>query len=150
MPSSGLLYVTIHLDDGLKKTTGWDRTILDAATLPPVTLNQCQPYQFTVSGDLTDGTTVRSWNEFKKNPGSAGNLLQNGTGNPKPNVKVHLLLNGKIVGTAITDSDGVWQISYKHTGKAQDYVLRLPDFNLQQTITLKANGFVIVNFENLP
>lgn len=41
-------------------------------------------------------------------------------------------------------------LSYKHTGKAAVYKVRLPDFAMEQSITLKANGFVIVNFEELP
>jgi hypothetical protein len=45
-----------------------------------VTLSQCQNYPFSVGGALTDGTTVYSWNEFKKNPGSAGGVVQLGTG----------------------------------------------------------------------
>ena len=83
-----------------------------------------------------------SWNEFKKNPGSAGSVVQLGTGNPKPGVKVQLISPTKtVVGTATTDTDGVWNISYKHTGKAANYTVKLPDMGLQQTITLKANGF---------
>jgi uncharacterized protein YfaS (alpha-2-macroglobulin family) len=94
---------------------------------------------------------VRSWNEFKKNPGSAGSITQNGTASPKSGVKVQLIgPNKAVVGTAISDSDGVWVITYKHTGKEASYTVKLPDFGLKQIISLKANGFVIVNFENLP
>jgi hypothetical protein len=116
-----------------------------------VTLSQCQNHPFSVGGALTDGTTVYSWNEFKKNPGSAGSVVQLGTGNPKPGVKVQLISPTKtVVGTVTTDPDGVWQILYKHTGKAANYTVKLPDLGRQQTVTLKANGFAIVNFDDLP
>jgi hypothetical protein len=35
---------------------------------------------------------------------------------------------------------------YKHTGKAATYTVKLPAFGVQQSITVKANGFLIVKF----
>jgi len=38
----------------------------------------------------------------------------------------------------------MWQ--YKYTGKAATFTVRLPAYSLAQSITLKSNGFVTVNF----
>jgi hypothetical protein len=53
-----------------------------------------------------------------------------------------------VVGTAITDEDGWYQIFYKHTGKPTIYTVTLSVEGYTETtmITLKANGFVQVDF----
>jgi hypothetical protein len=35
---------------------------------------------------------------------------------------------------------------YKHTGKVATYLVKLPNYNKQQSVTLKSNSFVVVNF----
>jgi hypothetical protein len=156
VPPSGLLYVTIHLDDGLKRTTNWDRDLYepgldDAIHATYGTIRQCQPYAFSVAGDLTDGTTVYSSNEFKRNPGVNGLTLRSGSGNPVANVGVELWgPTGKRILTATTDQDGFYMLSYKHTGKQANYTVKVPAFGLSQVVPLKANGYAIVLFENMP
>jgi hypothetical protein len=163
IPLSGMLYVTIHLDYGLEKTTGWDGTDLNAdgkydiATMgslqiglntPPYT----QPYDFSYSTDGTsDNATPMSFNEFKKNPGVNGMALQKDTGNPKANVNVELWgPTGTFIMGTNTDQDGVYILNYKHTGKAATYAVKVPAYGLQQNVTLKANGYGIVIFDTLP
>ena len=93
VPATGLVYVTIHLDYGLKKTRGWQTTgtttqnpvtgkwVADVR-LPaapgnngngPVTIHGYEVYSFarTVGGD-TSTTTPSSYNELKKTVGALG------------------------------------------------------------------------------
>ena len=37
-----------------------------------------------------------------------------------------------------------------YTGKAASFTVKLPDLGKSQTVTLKSNGFLEVNFTNLP
>jgi hypothetical protein len=171
IPPLGVLYVSLHLDYGLKKTTGWSKV---DATNPPdddalvddafhgvvapfpqaVTLLNPQDYLFSFDdegGNLVCDDTASSNNVFKKNPGVNGLTLQLLTTDPKPGVKVQLIgPTGKIVGTTTTDEDGFYQIVYKHSGKAANYTVKLPDYKIQKTIQLKAGGYALVMFENLP
>ena len=54
--------------------------------------------------------------------------------------------SGQKLATRYTDADGWYQWTYKYTGKAAAFVVKLPDYNLQQTVTLKSNDYVVVNF----
>jgi hypothetical protein len=151
---SGLVYVTIHLDYGLKgsKATGWTKGAgtstgtqacygLYSGTCPGLVLDDPQSYSFN-----TPATTVTSTNHFKKDPGIAG-LVQNTDGTPVPNMQVLILdSNGKTVATLTTDSDGVYAWQYKYTGKPTTYTVSVPAYKLQQSVTFKSNNFVIVNF----
>jgi hypothetical protein len=158
VPSTGLLYVTIHLDYGLKKSDGWvgsdtnGDNKYDQASNVGVILASPQPYTFSYhNADSGDTRNPQSYNEFKKNPGTAGMTTQKDTGNPKASVRTELWNPaGTLVQSALTDSDGFYMLTYKHTGKAAVYKVKVPEFKLEQSVTLKANGFVIVNFDNLP
>jgi hypothetical protein len=162
VPATGNLFVTIHLDYGLKPTLGWSK----------VGLNDAQHSEFAVgSGTVilhdtpvyeeyrfafTDGAAVEeerihSTNVFKSNPGVNGVVLQTGTGTPRAGVRVELRgAANKLVGSATTDADGFFMIVYKHKGKATDFTVLLPEFGVSQTVRLKANGFAVVPFENAP
>ena len=37
--------------------------------------------------------------------------------------------------------------TYKYTGKATTFLVKVPSLKLQKTITLKANGFMIADFD---
>jgi hypothetical protein len=52
-----------------------------------------------------------------------------------------------LLGAAITDLDGFYKYPYKHTGKAATFTVRLPAYNKSETVIMKANSFVYVNFE---
>jgi len=159
VPASAV-YVSVHLDYGLKKTTGWQQLdspldvdiVVNDAVNGPVTVLDGQDYTFSFSdGAPVDAHMVFSNNAFKKNPGVAGLTLQTGSANPKANIFVQLLnSSGGVVGTATTDADGFYQIFYKHTGKATNFTVILPSLKIKQTVQLKANGFAAVLFENLP
>ena len=45
-----------------------------------------------------------------------------------------------------TDADGWYMWSYKYAGKATSFTVKLPAYGLQQTVTLKSNGYLSVPF----
>ena len=68
---------------------------------------------------------------------------------PKPNLGVELWSgDGKTkVATAVTDVDGYYMCIYKYTGKATDFIVKVPASSSRRPMTLKANGFVIADFD---
>ncbi|HEV8200431.1 MAG TPA: hypothetical protein VGS03_10445, partial [Candidatus Polarisedimenticolia bacterium] len=171
VPSTGLAYITVHLDYGIKKVSSWQQ---NTTTLqgPDVDLNgsldglgdgpifikggtpACtngQDYRFDFNaGGPTIGTTIYSTNTFKKNPGVNG-MITKTTGDPKSNVRVEFYgPNNKLISALNTDADGFFMFSYKHTGKAANYTIKVPSLGLQKVVTLKANGYALANFENVP
>jgi hypothetical protein len=108
--------------------------------------------QFSYTDGSTSGShTPSSTNSFKKNPGFANLTLSGLSGNPLANVKVEVVgPTGKVVSSTFTDEDGYTMYSYKHKGKAQDFIVRLPLLGIQQTVTMKANGYALTVFDTLP
>jgi hypothetical protein len=173
VPASGLLYVTIHLDYGLKKTTGWtqnaifnDKRAVHVPTgtspftdaLSVIILNpQGYPFGWTESNSATSASeTPQSSNTFKNNPGVLVQTIKSATAliNPEgPVAGVKAQLYGptnKLIATGTTDVNGVVFFNYKSTGKTADYKVKLPDYGLEVTVKLKANGFALGSFDNLP
>jgi PKD repeat protein len=142
----GFLYVTAHLDYGLKGTTGFipnfDSDALDAET-EEVLIPNLSDYTFSVSGSQNDSRTIQNSNDFKKIPGFGG-LVTDGFGNPVEGATVEIYLDSALLGPATTDEDGWYMFVYKHTGKPADYTVAL-DGQSQQG-TLKANKFAEANF----
>ena len=166
VPASGLVYVTIHLDYGLKKVTGWQQAsnfttlqgpdtnldgTLDGLGGGPITIASPQPYEFSFDGGgSTHAFAPSSCNKFRKNRGVNGNTIAGATSNPVASVRVQFFgPTGTLIATTTTDRDGFYTITYKHTGKAANFTVKLPDYGTQKTVTLKANGFARVNFEDL-
>ncbi|HEX4826173.1 MAG TPA: hypothetical protein VFV19_17875 [Candidatus Polarisedimenticolaceae bacterium] len=167
VPASGLVYVTIHVDYGLKKVSGWQQAtngttaqgpdtnldnVLDGLGDGPIYINSPQPYTFDFSGGGPTHTyTPSSCNTFKKNSGVNGNTLKASTGNPVTGVRVQFFdPKGVLIATTTTDADGFYNFIYKAKGKAQSYTVKLPDYGKQQTVTLKANGYSRADFVDLP
>ena len=171
VPATGLVYVTVHMDYGLKKSTGWQQNVttmqgpdtdlngtLDGlgdgpiyikGGTPACTNGQDYTFDFNAGGP-TLSSTIYSTNTFKKNPGVNGMLTKN-DGGPKNNIRVEFYgPNNKLVSALNTDADGFYMFTYKHTGKAATYTIKVPSLGLQKSVTLKANGYALVNFENVP
>jgi len=151
VPPSGLLYVTIHLDYGLKglfygKDT--NNNAVDPLSIATIIIPEGVSYTFEARDtSLSDSQTLTSTNAFKHDPGIAGVVL-NTDGTPMPNVKVQILdSKGKVLATLLTDNDGAYQWQYKYTGKPTSFTVKLPDYNLKTTVTFKSNGFIVVNFQ---
>lgn len=153
IPETGLVYVTTHLDYGLKQTGGWTKGTKNQAIKSPVTILDPQGYGFSFTPNEDAGATlsetVYSRNTFKSNPGFAGVVTTDTGGTGLPNVEVQIYdPNNILLGTVKTDTNGEYLFTYKYTGKAANFTLRLPGYPavVPQTVTLKSNSFAVVNF----
>jgi hypothetical protein len=143
--ASGLVYVRVHLDYGLKNTAPYTKSVDNA--VGDVTIHSPQSYEFAVADGVSDTQSISSENVFKHDPGFAG-LVTNGEGDPVSGVKVQIYNSAnKLLATVYTDQDGFYFYNYKHTGKAATFTLKLPDYSLVKSVTLKANGLVAVDFQ---
>lgn len=166
VPASGLVYVTIHLDYGFKKVTGWQLasnltsiqgpdTNLDGTPdgfgSGPITIASPQSYGFSfgVNG-TTHSFSPSSCNKIKKMVGIIGNTVAAVTGDPVGSARVQLFgPTGTLLETTTSDLDGFYVLSYKFKGKAATYTVKLPEHGKQKSVTLKANGYARINFEDL-
>ncbi|MHB8134720.1 MAG: prealbumin-like fold domain-containing protein [Anaerolineaceae bacterium] len=166
VPATGFAYVTIHLDYGLKKTSGWknpgtsmnnpvtNSTVLDMANQTgfgsgAVTIHGYEVYNFSRTvGDDTASSTPSSFNEIKKFAGFLGFVTDKLTGDPVKGKKV-VIKNptGSVLATLYTDADGYYMLEYKHRAKSATYTVQLPDYGKSVAVTVKANGFVPLDFE---
>jgi hypothetical protein len=158
---TGFVYVTVHLDYGLKKNVGKlspdaSKNAVIAGTLPSiVVIPENGPYAFTASGpDGPIGSdTVRNTNVFKRDPGFGG-LVLDMEGYPVKGVKVQVYLGTTTtcIGTVYTDEDGWYMLNYKHTGKATTFTVKMgvtigeTTYTKWESVTVKANGFAVVNW----
>jgi hypothetical protein len=156
VPPSGVVYLAIHLDYGLKGTSGYAKNVLDDAVDSVNTAKVLVPnhgtYGFSVAGAQNGSTSIQNLNVFKKIPGVAGLALYNGTINPVPGATVTLANSkGVPVGSGLTDEDGFYMIAYKYTGKAATFYVSivtrpLEGYSDTQAIKLKSTAFVRQDF----
>jgi len=173
VPSTGQAYIWIHLDFGLKKTTGYKQVsdlstgtrvcdLLKAskgddndanATLTgtaKVSICDNDTFNFSATGTITLGTassSVQNNNVFKRDPGVAGVVLDT-NGTPISGATVQIFdNNGKLVATLTTDQDGFFSYSFKYTGKQVTYSVTVTTswYKTTQWFTIKSNQFVWVN-----
>jgi hypothetical protein len=148
--STGFAYVNIHVDYGLKGTTGYAKggasgnDAVDSTNQSIVKIPDKQSYTFTESDGTTSSATVQSENVFKKDPGIGGLVLRS-TGDPVSNVQVTVAGDGKTA-TVYTDQDGWYMWQYKYTGKATTFNITLPAYKLSQSVAVKSNAFVVASF----
>ena len=155
-----IVYANLHLDYGLKKTTGYGKNLNDDAVdqiTGGVKIMNFQGYTFSYSFDgLEDFQTVESTNAFKKNPGFGGRVLtQDFWGDycdPVEGAEVRVYrVSGEIhIGTTTTNEDGFYFISYKHTGKATLFRIEVwidGDKEGEKAVTMKANTFIWTDFQ---
>jgi hypothetical protein len=168
VPSTGFIYLNCHLDFGLKGTVGLGKggpsgndafSQSNSVVLVPDQHN----YLFSVllpPGDNmppsdTDG--ICNMNVFKKNPGVGGRVgaryTLDGVSDivATPNAVVTLKdAKGLVLFTGSTDQDGWYMLNYKWTGKAATLYVTVKPIGkpaITKTISLKANGFVELNFD---
>jgi hypothetical protein len=144
----GFLYVAIHLDYGLKGTTGYvpnfNNDALNADETE-VLIPNYNDYIFSVTGSQIDSQTIQNSNDFKKIPGFGG-LILNGVGDPLPLQTVNIYLADELFDTVQTDGDGWYMLVYKHKGKPVDFKVEWVEGSKELTGTLKANKFVEASF----
>jgi len=167
VPESGLLYVTIHLDYGLKKTSDWlnlnplgtepNSEALNNVTGVKIGDPQWYTASYSGTGGQGDSDDFNSYNAFKKNPGVGGNAYKDlatdqvYTGQ---DIKVRLVIPKSVKNRpapwleATTDEDGFYMIEYKHTGKPTNYkfqVYRGNELIVEKTVELQGNEFELVD-----
>ncbi len=168
LPSTRFIYLNVHLDFGFKKTTGWNKDVpgtgdatqgvdTDGNGIKDVIYN-AQSYVFSVAGAMEASDGVCPMNVFKKNPGVGGRggwkyTTFDGVSDVigMANAKVTLYEKNAVLASGATDEDGWFMLPYKWTGKAATLNVTLwPPGAIKgvtKSITLKANGFVQVDFE---
>jgi hypothetical protein len=165
VPATGFVYLNMHLDYGLKKTTGYAKggpSGNDA--IDPTTLRVLIPDRGTYSFAFSDGNEAASdslcnINVFKKVPGVGVMSTQrtttyDGLPTTRQFEGCGVVLKdskGLTLATGKTDLDGWAFCNYKWTGKSTTvYVTLTPPGRAPQTqpVTLKANGYAQVDFES--
>ncbi|UCE74366.1 MAG: DUF11 domain-containing protein, partial [Methanomassiliicoccales archaeon] len=161
IPSTGLVYVTIHLDYGLKGTVGYQKNWNDDAIDPDtyeVLVPNLDDYKFSYEGTsinstIKDAQTVQNENTFKRNPGFGG-IVTDEFGTPIEGYIVRVYdSDGNLIGETVTDEDGYWFIYYKHKGRRAWFKVAVFENSddteplAEQWVLLKANKFAEVNFE---
>jgi len=124
--------------------------VTGSGTYADLTINEPQTYTLsfttTTGGSIGDTQTTQSINEFKRPAGFLG-FAENQLGIPKKGARVQVYSpTGSLLGTVYTDEDGYYLFEYKHKAKAATYTVKLPAYNMAQPVTLKSNGFLVVNF----
>jgi hypothetical protein len=150
IPSSGMVYLTIHLNYGLKGSS-FGRSDNDATN--PSTGQLVVPddatYSFTVSaGSLTDTQTVTSENVFKQDRVVAC-IITDQMGSPVANIPVSLFNSeGNLVAMAFTDADGFVGFHPHISGKSTFTVESLlPDGTIiSQIVTVKPHHLEFLSF----
>jgi hypothetical protein len=158
MPASGFIYVNIHLDYGLKKTSGYGKDSNDNAVqhgTSDILIANPEVYTFSYTNGTSDTVTIESINAFKKNPGVGGLVAYASTEDPVAGATVELIdPDGEVVGTAVTDADGFYMILYRHRGRRAMYTVRLTTLDGhtdEEDVELKGgNTLMEVNFEDVP
>ena len=64
VPSTGLVYVTVHLDYGVKGTSGYQQGNDGSAASPSTTVANMQSYDFSINGATADLAKICSQNVF--------------------------------------------------------------------------------------
>jgi type 1 fimbria pilin len=90
--------------------------------------------------------TVASLNEFKRIGGVVGQTMV-AEETAVAGMPLRLLKGTSVVASGTTDADGFYLLNYKHTGKAANFTVQIVGSKLQQVVTLKANGYVQVDWD---
>jgi hypothetical protein len=165
VPESGLVFLAMHLDYGLKGTHGYQKGAYDNAVdceteLETLIPNPHQWYNFGWDGwdGQSFSSSLCSFNRFKSNPGVGGMVLEDDD-DPVPGGTVTLSMSEGdgwlFIDTAVPDEDGYYMIDHKHTGPPTIYEVELnppPGYGgtQWQEVLIRANKFVEMNFTAPP
>ena len=155
-------YINIHLDYGLKGTTGYAKDSNNNAVksgTSTVVVPDDQTYKFDDNvapgpGQTGGDPTVMSENNFKRDPGIGGLVQKTVTVDGAIDYEPVTGASVKITDSAgvqlanlVTDADGFFMWQYKKTGKAESYTVTVtsPLGTLTKIVELKANEMVILN-----
>ena len=171
VPASGFVYLNMHLDYGLKGSTGYAKggpsgiDAVDASTLR-VLIPDRGSYLFAFSdGSESASDMVCNINDFKKTTGIVGMVKsksdddddddddddRQGSRRQKQGCSIVLKdAKGQVLATGTTDADGWYSCDYKWSGKSTTVYLTLKyPGQVPQTkpVTITANGCNRVDFE---
>lgn len=155
VPDSGVIFLVVRLDYGLRHTTGYSKNshgdAVDCDTGLQVLIPSNGHYVFSVSGVQTADTSIQNENAFKRTPGVFGFVRNAVTDEPVPGTVVTLTTpRGGVAATRATDEDGFYFIAYKHKGKEAVYSVSIVTPGAHQetkTVALKANRYVNLDFD---
>jgi hypothetical protein len=152
---TGWVLIRIHIDYGLKGlitgcTKVGDNPDADAVDCVfdednGFDIPDGQTYTFEFSDAASGSTTIDSDNEFKRVNGVAGLLLGAG-GEPVAGATIQVWQGSKLWKTVYSDADGWYMALFKYTGKATTFTVQVINLGVQQSFTLKSNGFAVANF----
>jgi hypothetical protein len=164
VPASGFVYLNMHLDYGLKGTSGYasggssGNDAVDPATRQVLIPNRGS-YLFAFSdGTDSESDSICNINDFKKVTGIVGMVQTRSrkddsreSARQVPGCGVVLKdAKGQVLATGKTDADGWYFCDYKWTGKSTTLFLTLkPIGGAPQTkpVTINASGCTQVDFE---
>jgi hypothetical protein len=138
LPTSGFMYINIHMDYGLEKLNGWVKSGANAnynltinPTMPKVNIVNNTQHTFTSS---IPGSTdsIFNTNEFKKVKGFGG-LVTIKTGMIGPvavyegleGATVQLWKGTQLIETMMTDVNGWYLSNYIHKGSSTTYTVKV-------------------------
>ena len=133
VPTSGFVYLNIHLDYGLKQTDGWKKAGTDGVNAYNEDLAQLivdddldtSGYGFSATANgnpiLDSEDEVFANVVFKKSWGIGGMVTDDDGLVPLEGEMVSLYKGTQHLGSAQTDEDGWYTINYQHKGKAAPY-----------------------------
>ena len=140
LPTSGFMYINIHLDYGLEKLNGWVKDGSNAnynltinPTIPRVNIINNTQHTFNSSIPGSEDT-ISNTNEFKQVRGAGGMVYiwdpVLGEYVPRQGSQVRLykgttLTPAYLLETMNNDADGWYLSVYTHKGKAATYTLKL-------------------------
>jgi hypothetical protein len=138
LPTSGFMYINIHLDYGLEKLNGWIKSGANAnynltinPTMPKVNIVNNTKHTFTSSiANSTDW--IYNANEFKKVKGFGGLVyIKTGMANNLPvyegleGATVQLWKGSTLIETMTTDVNGWYLSAYVHKGTTTTYTVKV-------------------------
>jgi len=153
VPSTGLVYVTIHLSYGFKGVTGYTDVSNNAVnTDTSKNVPQLQSYTFSfntvVGAPQGDSQTIQSENVFKGCAKGFCGMVMDSQGTPVSGAPVQVYSStGQLLGTFQTDQYGFYSIPYTLLGtNLATFTIAVPTYNLQRTVTLAIDTFTVTNF----
>ena len=156
VPSTGFVFIAIHVDYGLKPSYIYNKDTNNNATdyrTGTIRVPHLADHTFSVSGAQEDDAVVENWNEFKKNPGVGGNgRMVDINGQPIVGATLTLKRGNTTITTGVTDEDGWYMLYYKHTGRAQTFRIIIsnvpgrPGYTAYQDVEVRANSYKQVDF----
>ncbi|MES2469186.1 MAG: hypothetical protein V4675_17900, partial [Verrucomicrobiota bacterium] len=161
VPSTGFIYLNIHLDFGLKRSSGYTANANGDAVdsnLAIVIPNRGH-YEFTASSSgLTTRDGICNINVWKKLPGAGGfagipYTTPDGSTGRTPKAGCPAVLKdskGLVLASGVTDEDGWYFCNYKWTGKQSTIFVTLTppgSSPITRSATLKSNGYAQIDFD---